>query len=311
MSVFTELTPRDVRTIFAGYEVGELVDWTGVPGGTDNTNYFIVTSRGSFVLTVLERIDDNASDFAAALARHLLTKGIPCAPPVKRRDGAAFTKLKGKRVVLAPRLTGASRLEPSAKECAQVGEILARIHTAAQEFELTRSNPYGRAWLEGARKKLSALLSSSQRSLFDTQFQELAQFKPAPASQIIHGDLFRDNVLFDAGRISGVIDLYFACNEHCLLDLAITVNDWCWHNEVIDRIKFTALSGAYRALRSFNDYEHQRWPLFLRYAALRFWASRLLDQHFPRSGQHVTSKSAEHMEILLRYHRQQSAPPLP
>ena len=311
MSVFTELTPRDVRTILAGYEVGDLLDWTGVPGGTDNTNYFVVTSRGTFVLTILERIDDNASDFAAALARHLLNSGIPCAPPIKHRDGTAFTKLKEKRVVLAPRLSGASRLEPNNDECAQVGEILAQIHTAAQAFDLTRPNPYGHEWLEDAREKLSALLSSSQRALFDAQLQELAQLKSAPASQIIHGDLFRDNVLFDAGHISGVIDLYFACNEHWLLDLAITVNDWCWRNNVFDRSRFTALSGAYRALRSFNDYEHRCWSLFLRYAALRFWTSRLLDQNFPRSGQHVTSKSAEQMENLLRYHRQHSAPPLP
>jgi homoserine kinase type II len=311
VSVFTELTPGDVRTILAGYEVGDLLDWSGVPGGTDNTNYFVVTSRGSFVLTLLERIDDKASDFAAALAQHLFKNDIPCAPPLKQRDGTAFTTLKEKRVVLAPRLAGASRLEPSTEECAQVGDVLARIHTVAQKFDLTRPNPYGYEWLKDAREKLSALLSSSQRSLFDAQLQELAQLKPTPASQIIHGDLFRDNVLFDAGRISGVIDLYFACNEHWLLDLAITVNDWCWRNEVFDLSKFTALSGAYRALRSFNKYERQCWPLFLRYAALRFWASRLIDQHFPRSGQHVTSKSAKHMEDLLSYHRQQSAPQLP
>ena len=311
MSVFTELTPQDIQTILAGYALGELLAHEPVASGTDNTNYFINTRHGEHVLTLLERTDDAASDFAGALAQHLLDNGLPCAPPVRRRDGSTFTRFQGKRVVVAPRLAGASVMQPAATECAQAGEVLARLHIAAKAFNSERANPYGHAWLIDARRQLASVLTAAQKALFDAQLQALSQIGPVPAGQLIHGDLFRDNVLFNAGRISGIIDLYFAGSDHWLLDLAITVNDWCWQDGSFDQTRTSALLNAYHATRPINDSEYRHWPAMLRYAALRFWTSRLLDQHFARSGHETASKPAVEMETLLRYHQSHSPPPLP
>ncbi len=173
MSVFTELSVAQLQALLADYDVGELTGHEGIPGGTDNTNYFLHTTGGEFVLTVLERVDAQAGEFAAALARHLLAHGLPCAAPVVRQDGTTFSTLHGKPAMLAPRLPGASVLDPSANDCAKVGTALAHLHRATMDFPDSRPNPYTVAWLAQARQQVASLLGAAQQRLYDEQLAAL------------------------------------------------------------------------------------------------------------------------------------------
>lgn len=313
MSVFTEINTPELGVLLSDYDVGQLRHHSAISGGTDNSNYLVETDRGRYVLTLLERVDSEASEFAVTLTRHLQTRGLPCAAPLAAKDGGVVRMVKNKRALLSPYLPGGSILAPGPGHCAQIGTMLAQIHVAGRDFPAQRDNPFGLKWLRDAGQRLAATFEAPQRALFEQQLREVAHNERADLPRgVIHADLFRDNVLFDAGRISGIIDWYYACRDRWLLDVAIAVNDWCRQGNGLSAPRVNALCKAYHQRRPFTAAEREHWPQFLRTAALRFWASRLLDEHYPRAGRGLPDKPAREMEALLRHHLERGeAVPLP
>ncbi len=121
---------------------------------------------------------------------------------------------------------------------------------------------------------------------------------------VVHADLFRDNVLFDQARVSGLIDFYYACHDYLLFDLAIICNDWAFDDaEHYCPAQWQAFMNAYVRRRTPDEAERAAWPAMLRAAALRFWASRLIDAHFPMSGEVVHIKDPAPFKRLLLAHR--------
>jgi homoserine kinase type II len=116
--------------------------------------------------------------------------------------------------------------------------------------------------------------------------------------------LFRDNVLFLDGRLSGMLDFYSACHGELLFDVAIAVNDWCCDDGVINPEKMTALLSSYQSIRPLEVVEKQLWPMMLRRAALRFWLARLAFQNRARTGALVQQKDPLVFRRILEQHRQ-------
>ena len=125
---------------------------------------------------------------------------------------------------------------------------------------------------------------------------------------VVHADLFPDNVLFRAGRITGVIDFYYACDELRVYDLAITVNQWCSLGDgSLSPPRAGAILGAYHRVRPLESGEREAWPHVLRYAALRFWISRMKDKIFPKEGHLTTIKDPDAIRTILLHHREHGA----
>jgi homoserine kinase type II len=301
MSVYTKVTERELGDWLKGYSVGTLVEVRGIAAGIENTNYFVTTTGGRYVLTLFERLPARSLPFYLGLMAHLARHGIPCPSPVADRANRLLATLNGKPAALVTRLPGAVVTQPSAGQCAEVGAVLANLHLAGQSYAGRLENPRGPRWWRATAPLVAPFLDEHRRQLLDAElaFQLAHRRRDLPRGPI-HADLFRDNVLFEGARIGGVIDFYFAGVDAWLFDVAVTLNDWCVAADgEVDRARAGALLAAYHAVRPFTPAERGAWPAMLRAAALRFWLSRLHDFHLPRPGELVHAHDPEHFRRIL------------
>jgi homoserine kinase type II len=301
MSVYTKVTAAQLSDWLKRYSVGALVELKGIAAGIENTNYFVGTTHGRYVLTLFERLPREALTFYLKLMAHLARHGIPCPSPIADRENRFLSELNGKPAALVTRLPGTVVQQPSPEHCAEVGAVLADMHVAGKSYRGALDNPRGPKWWRATAPQVIPFLDDEQRKLLATEleFQSHQRLRELPRGPV-HADLFRDNVLFEGARIGGVLDFYFAGMDALLFDVAVTLNDWCVHPDgTVDRARARAFLSAYHAGRAFSPLERRAWPAMLRAAALRFWLSRLHDFHLPRPGELVHAHDPEHFRRIL------------
>ena len=304
MSVFTTVTPDELSAWLLRYSIGSLLHLEGIAAGIENTNYFVTTTQGRYVLTLFEKIKAHELPFYLNLMAHLADRGIPCPRPIASSSNEYLGHLNEKPAALVTCIKGADIKTAGARECSVVGTLLGDLHIAGQSYAPMMPNPRGPQWWHAAARKVAPFLDACATSLLQAElrFQSSCRHAELPRG-VIHADLFRDNVLWDGARIGGVIDFYFACTDALLFDVAITVNDWCFTPApALDARRAQALLAAYHGVRPFTAGEHAAWPRMLRAAALRFWVSRLYDFHLPRPGALVHAKDPAYFQRMLEQH---------
>ncbi len=307
MAVFTALSEAEVERLLLQFPIGRLVTLKGITSGIENSNFFLTTDTDEFVLTVFERLTFAQLPFYLELMRHLARRFLPVPAPCETRAGALMAEVRGKPVAIVGRLPGTSVATPSAAQCAKVGTFLASMHLAARDFPRFQPNLRGIGWWKDALARLEPKIQEhtfhqlAEEVILQDTFFRSPLFEKLPTGPI-HGDLFRDNVLWDGDSIGGVIDFYFAGCSLWLYDLAVAVNDWCVDlaSARFDPTRARALLDAYHALRPLTDAEHEAWRTVLRAAALRFWLSRLYDIHLPRDAHTLTPHDPARFEVTLQ-----------
>jgi homoserine kinase type II len=299
LSVYTKVGRDELAAWLQPLGLGELIDHAGISAGMQNSNYFVTTTLGRFVLTLFERIEPAALDFYLSLQDQLAQRGIPCPRPLADGEGRYWRLLCDKPAAVLTCLSGAALDTPAPAHCHALGEMLARLHLAGAEMPNPLPNPCGAAWRQTVGMGLLPLLSVGERDLLvdELEFQAKQDWACLPRG-VIHADLFRDNVLWDsAGRLTGVLDFYFAGEDAWLFDLAVVANDWCF-----DPANLAALIAGYTAHRPLTEAEREAWPAMRRAAALRFWLLRLEVRHQPRAGEVVTIKNPDDFcHMLARF----------
>ena len=305
MSVFTTVNADQLRDWLKNYSIGHLLSLEGIPAGIENTNYFVDTSHGRYVLTLFEKLTRAELPFYVHLMAHLSRHGIPCPAPIADRDNEYLGMINGKPAMLATRLAGRSQMDPQPGHCAAIGSMLAAMHVAGQSYGRRFANPRGYDWWLQTAPVLLDFLDADERALLESEiaFQCEARERGLCAelpSGVVHADLFRDNCLMDGERVGGIIDFYFAGDDYLLFDLAVTLNDWC-SDEAGELVaeKAGAMLKAYHGERALSAAEQRAWPLMLRGAALRFWLSRLYDFHKPRGGEMVHTHDPKRFRDIL------------
>jgi homoserine kinase type II len=305
MAVFTTVTEAELHLWLADFSLGSLLELQGISSGIENTNYFVTTSNGRFVLTLFEKLTHDELPFYLNLMAHLARHGIPCPAPMADRHNQLLGTLKEKPACIVSRLTGKSVIEPSVAQCAAVGAMLAQMHRAGLSFAEAIPNPRGAVWRQYTAPLVTPFLNDADAKLLNDEitFQASDRLANLPRG-VIHADLFRDNVLLDGDRVGGLIDFYFACTDYLLYDVAITVNDWCMASDgTLDKLRSQAFLNAYHAVRPFTENEAENWSNALRLGALRFWLSRLFDLHLPRDGELVHTHNPEQFKRILQHHQ--------
>ena len=311
MAVFTEVPQDDARELLSRLGAGELRELRGIQGGIENTNYFATAEqdgqRLDWVLTVFERLTFEQLPFYLRLMKHLAQHGIPVPDPQADRNGDLLHTLCGKPAALVNRLRGHSELAPVASHCAAVGEMLARMHLAGRDFEHAQPNLRGLAWWNDTVPVVLPYVEPAQAALLRS---ELAFQNHVAASSAygalprgpVHADLFRDNVMFEDGTLTGFFDFYFAGVDTWLFDIAVCLNDWCIDLPTgrHDPVRAEAFLAAYARVRPLASAERRLLPAMLRAGALRFWISRLWDLHLPREAALLKPHDPGHFERVLR-----------
>lgn len=317
MAVYTEVAPAEAGDLIRRLELGQLHGMQGCAGGIENTNYFVSTDQGEYVLTLFERLSFAQLPFYLALMKHLAGRGIPVPDPAQDAKGDYLHELKGKPATVVNKLPGKSALAPGVAHCAAVGDMLARMHLAARDFEPGQPNLRSLAWWNETVPVVLPFVDPAQAALLQSELayqNHVAQssaYKALPRGAI-HGDLFRDNVLFvsgaDAGDsaappvLGGFFDFYFAGVDSWLFDIAVCMNDWCIDlaSGITDPTRTTSLLQAYGKVRPLSSAERTLLPAMARAGALRFWISRLWDLHLPREASMLKAHDPEHFECVLR-----------
>jgi homoserine kinase type II len=305
LSVYTPVSEAELDEWLRNYSVGRLQALEPIKAGIENSNFFVTTTQGRYVLTLFERLPAAELPFYLDLMAHLARHGIPSPAPIADLSDQYLQRLNGKPAALVTRLPGRSLERPGAAECGELGALLARMHLAGRSYPAYLENPRGPKWWRLAAADLKPFLGKEEVGLLESElaFQAQHRFPDLPRGPV-HADLFRDNALFENARISGVIDFYFAGVDCWLYDIAVCANDWCLDaNFGLDRARTEALLAAYEAVRPLAPTEREAWPVMLRAAALRFWLSRLHDFHLPRPGMLVHAHDPEHFRKILECRR--------
>jgi homoserine kinase type II len=308
MAVYTEVGFEELEALLSGYDIGAPLVFKGIAEGVENSNFYLQTDRGAFILTLYEkRVRTDDLPFFLALMEHLAKHGLSCPQPLRDRSGAQSFTLKGRAGAIFTFLNGVSLRKPGPVHCGAAGRALAQLHEAGRDFTPFRANalgPTGWRELADATRLRADAVERNLGGLIADALADLERDWPKNLpSGVIHADLFPDNVLFTQEKVSGLIDFYFACNDMYAYDLAVMLNSWCFETDGAYNVtKGRALIAGYRAVRAMTAEEERALPLLMRGAALRFLLTRLFDWLNPDPNALVRPKDPREYAKRLRFH---------
>jgi homoserine kinase type II len=308
MAVYTEVTDDALAAFLADYDIGSVVAFRGIAEGVENSNFSLRTTAGDFILTLYEkRVDPAELPWFLGLMEHLARRGIVCPQPVHGRDGAALRQLAGRFAAVTTFLPGVWPRRVRPEHCAPVGAALAALHLAGADFSPTRKNALGPGgWpplLARSLKQADGVQPGLGQELQAALARILAAWPAGLPVGHIHADLFPDNVFFLDGRLSGLIDFYFAATDIFAYDLAVCINAWCFESDFsLNVTKARAMLLAYQATRPLLPTERAALPVLCQGAAIRFALTRLYDWINTPPGALVTRKDPLEYVRRLRLH---------
>ncbi len=309
MAVYTEVARDRLDTFLQDFDLGQVVSFSPIAEGVENTNYVLVTTTGKFILTLFEaRVRPADLPFHVGLMQHLASSGIACPVPIPDRSGHAIRTLHTRPALITTFLSGRSPQIITARHCEALGGACAALQLAAGSFDLQRSNDLSvRRWrnlFEANAHHTDSLMAGLEERI-RRELDELEALWPLdlPAG-IIHADLFPDNVFFVDMNVTGIMDFYFACNDFLAYDLAICVNAWCFGGRSTpDPELAAAMIRGYESRRVLEPEERNALPILARGAALRFFLTRLEDWF--KSGNTAGPPPKDPLELLpvIEFHR--------
>jgi homoserine kinase type II len=294
VGVFTQLGRAELGEVAAAFDLGSVVRHHAITAGTINSNFSVETKRGDFFVRVNEGKAEVDVAWEARLVAALAEGGVVTPPPVLARDGRPYAPLaneRGKWVSVFP-WRGGSHLAPSEvtpESAEKLGAALAQLHVAglAQPTSWRRGSIYDHDHLVARYARFSNGVDPALARAVEILGDELALAAEAAPKRrratqgLIHGDLFRDNVLWESGEITAILDFEQASAGSLAYDLAVCINDWCWTGAP-ELGLVRALLVGYQRVRPLPDADREALPIEVRAAATRFTITRITDVYLAR-----------------------------
>ena len=270
MAVFTEISKAQLGELLSHYDIGQAQSLKGIASGIENSNFYLDTDKGKYVLTIFERLNKDQLPYYLELTSHLGKKCLAVSYPIPRKDGGLLSEINGKPCSIAPCLSGTYVEKPSAKACREMGEMLAKMHNAVEDFPLSQENTKGSAFWLSSMPLLKPYIPERLYQMLEKEVNHQLELQRSPEYQAlpsgaVHADLFRNNALISVDgnveSLAGVIDFYFACNAPFLYDLAVTLNDWTIDLETgeFEPDRAQAMLEGYNSVRPLTEEDHKLW----------------------------------------------------
>jgi len=301
MAVYTSINSSDLNDWIEKFNFKDLVNFKGISSGVTNSNYLIQMAHSNYILTIFEHNNIEELPFYIDLMTYLAKENFLCPRPIENKNGQALGLLKEKPALMVSFLDGKEKAIRSPKSCYLVGQYLAKLHLTANNFSQLNKNTRGLDWVSDMYLNLKKYLSLEDQGILELEINYHKEMDKVELPEgIIHGDLFKDNVLFLNDKVSGFIDFYYACNEKFIYDIAIAINDWCIDQDgQINKSMFLEFIKGYQSERKLTDNEQEYLNVALRLAALRFWLSRLEDFYNAKEGEITSIKDPKHFKDIL------------
>ncbi|UYH51661.1 homoserine kinase [Candidatus Kirkpatrickella diaphorinae] len=314
MAVYTRVGDADLAAFLENYALGACLSFQEIAEGVENSNFLLQTTHARYILTIFEkRVAQDDLPWFMGLMAHLNGHGLECPRPVAGQDGQVLRPLLGKMAAITTFLPGRPATELTADQCHEAGHCLAQLHLAARGYAAQRANDFGPAAWEPLLNRVQDAATPDNAGpilpliaqMTDSLPRILAHWPRPDAlpSGHIHADFFPDNVFFgEEGKISGVIDFYFACSDRLAYDLAIALNAWCFPDDrELSPILSAAMLAGYQSVRPLTDAEKAALPLLAQGGATRFLLTRLYDWISTPADALVTRKDPASFMHRLQY----------
>jgi len=310
MAVYTQISIDELNVFLSKYNIDNINEFSGIKGGTSNSNYLLTADNKKFILTIFEeRTNQENLPFYFDLMNHLNAHDIKCPEVIKDKQGNFSNSIKQKHAVITSFLTGSSLEKIKPIHCSNLGLTIAKMHNASEKLNIKRENELGFDKLGIIIEKLKTYkkhIDDEKLKFIEDEFLFLSKEinKDLP-SGIIHADLFPDNIFFEENNLTGIIDFYFSCNDFYAYEIAICLNAWCFEdsNNEFNPTKAKYLLGSYNQERKFSNEEVEALPLLARASALRYLLTRLLDFYSHEDSDLILKKDPNEYISKLRFHQ--------
>ncbi len=286
MAVYTKLSESKLKEFFFKYNLGKLLDYKEIKEGIENTNYFIQTEKGKFILTLYEkRVEEKDLPFFIGLMKNLFDKNFPSPEPIINKNGNYISEILQKKAAVVSFLEGNSKKILDANDCYEVGIYTAKLHLITKNLTGKRKNKLSiSSWrkIYNKVKKNCSKIHPKLPNIIEKNLDVIEKNWPKNIpSGIIHADLFSDNIFFKNNKLSGIIDYYFSCCDFYAFEIAICLNALCFEgkneNLSFNVTKAKKFIDGYSNIRKLTEEEKKFLKVLCQGAAIRFLLTRVFD----------------------------------
>ena len=312
MAVYTKLNKSEIEEIISLYKLKNLESFAPIEEGIENTNYVIIVNKKKYILTIFEkRVKEQDLPFFCELILLLNKSGFKCPMPLTNIENSPISTFKGKKLTILTFINGKSKENLSNENCKVIGKEAARLHLLTSKFKIQRKNALSiKSWrnmFENIKDKCIKI-HKDLPNLIEVNLKDIEKNWPSNLpSGIIHADLFKDNIIFENNKVSGVIDFTFSCNDYYALEIAICFNALCFDG-VKSNLSFNVTKAkkfieGYSSIRKLSDQERNSIKILSQGAALRFLLTRVFDAINTVEGALVKIKDPIEYLKRLEFHK--------
>jgi len=286
MAVYTKLSENNLKDFFSKYNLGKLLKFQGIQEGIENSNYFVKTDSGKFILTIYEkRVEEKDLPFFMGLMKNIFNKNFPSPEPIINKNGNYITEIFGKKAAVVSFLEGASKKNLTPDNCYEVGIYTAKLHMITKNLNIKRTNRLSiNSWrlIYGKIQRDCSKIYPDLTKIIERNLEIIEDKWPKNIPRgIIHADLFPDNIFFKGNKLTGIIDFYFSCYDFYALEIAICLNALCFEgknkNLSFNVTKAKKFIDGYSSIRKLTEEEKESLKILCHGAAMRFLLTRVFD----------------------------------